>query len=262
MTGMDVARLSCSLDGNMFKTNAQIIWDQMMRNLKEKEKNFTVEQVLGRLGRSLTTEEYGYTAKWDLLNAAGNTTATALIRTVNDATNPTLKTTNVETLKKIKQQIGANPSAALYAVVGGVNNLDTLIDLANTYNTAELDAVNTTNATLGWNAATQRESTVLYMNKMAKKNGTMVNIASELTSLQPGDKIMITDAGSGNVVTKNRQVWRVTGNPSKNATTTYVNIIDVPVTYAARPFNVTSVFRDIANDISITVTLERFSPEE
>jgi hypothetical protein len=48
MTGMDMARLSCSLDGSMFKTNAQILWDQMMNGLKTHSQNFTVEQALGR----------------------------------------------------------------------------------------------------------------------------------------------------------------------------------------------------------------------
>ena len=250
MSGMDMARLSCSLDGSMFKTNSQIIWDQMMNGLKTHSQNFTVQQLLASLGRPITTEEYEYTARWD-------GAADALIAAVTRATNPTLKTTNVETLKEIQRQIGANPSA-LYT--NGVNNLTTLIDDANAYNTAELDAVNVTNATLGWNAAMQRESTVLYMNKMARKNGTMVNIASELSSLKAGDKIIITDAGTGNVVTKNRQVWRVTGEPKPNAT--YRTIIGVPVTYAARPFNITSVLRNIANNANLTVALERFAPEE
>jgi hypothetical protein len=264
MTGMDVARLSCSLDGNMFKTNAQIIWDQMMRNLKEKEKNFTVAHVLDRLGRPTTTEDYEYTAKWDITPPGGNATATALIDAVNDATNPTLKTTNVETLKKIKQQIGANPPG-LYTAVP--NDLNGLIGLAEAYNTAELGEVNTNNATLGWNAATQRKSTVLYMNKMAKKNGTMVNIASELMSLKSGDKIMITGE-TGNVITKKRQVWRVTGNPIKNANaTTYGNIIDVPVTYAEVsllnvPARVIDRNRNIGDGAILTVTLERFSQDE
>jgi hypothetical protein len=255
MTGMDMARLSCSLDGSMFKTNAQIIWDQMMKNLKEKEKNFTVEQVLSRLGRPLTTEDYGYTAK--RVQAA----ADALITAVTAATNPTLKTTNVETLKKIQAEVTRMNllNGPLYSAPN--NDIGALVTNANAYNDAELTAVNATNATLGWNAATQRESTVLYMNKMAKKNGAMVNISSELTSLRPGDKIIITDAG-GNALTKTRQVWRVTGNPSKNATTTYGNIIDVPVTYAARPFNVTSVLRDIDDNTSLTVALERFALEE
>jgi hypothetical protein len=251
MTGMDVARLSCSLDGNMFKTNAQIIWDQMMRNLKEKEKNFTVEQVLGRLGRPTTTEDYGYTAKYADAAAPGNE-ATALIDAVNDATNPTLKTTNVETLKKIKQQIGANPP-------GLYNDLTNLINLATAYNTATLTAVNAANATLGWNAATQRESTVLYMNKKATKNGATANIESDLLSLQPGDKIMITDE-TNDARVKPRQVWRVTGKPKSN--TTHTTIMDVPVTYAARPFNITSVLRNIAGDANLTVALERFVQDE
>ena len=265
MTGMDMARLSCSLDGSMFKTNAQIIWDQMMKNLKEKEKNFTVEQVLSRLGRPTTTEDYEYTAKWDLPPPLGGAvTATALINAVTAATNPTLKTTNVETLQKIQAEVTKMNLLAspLYSAAQN-SGIGALVTNANAYDTAELTAVNAANATLGWNAATQRESTVLYMNKMAKKNGAMVNIASELTSLRPGDKIIITDAG-GNALTKNRQVWRVTGKPSpnKNATTTYGNIIDVPVTYAARPFNVTSVLRDINDNTSLTVALERFAQDE
>jgi hypothetical protein len=258
MTGMDVARLSCSLDGNMFKTNAQIIWDQMMRNLKEKEKNFTVEQVLGRLGRPTTTEEYGYTATWD------NATATALNGKVNAATNPTLKTTNVETLKKIQAEVTKMNLLTTPLYNDPVHGINALVTAANAYNDAELGEVNTNNATLGWNAATQHESTVLYMNKMAKKNGVMMNIASELLSLQPGDKIMIT-VETGNVVTKTRQIWRVTGKPSPNKNATYGNIIDVPVTYAeVSLLNVRArvVDRNIVNDVTLIVTLERFVQDE
>jgi hypothetical protein len=114
---------------------------------------------------------------------------------------------------------------------------------------------------LGWNAATQRESTVLYMNKMAKKNGVMMNIASELLSLQPGDKIMIT-VETGNVVTKTRQIWRVTGKPKSNPM--YATIIDVPVTYAeVSLLNVPArvVDRNIGN-VPLIVTLERFVQDE
>ena len=259
MTGMDMARLSCSLDGSMFKTNAQILWDQMMNGLKTHSQNFTVQQLLASLGHPITKEEYEYTAKWDIVVGSVNTAA-KLIHKVTKATNPTLKTTNVETLKKIKQQIGANSSAALYATTP--NNLTKLINLANAYNDAELGAVNGQTASLGWNAATQHESTVLYMNKMAKKKGAMVNIASELMSLKPGDKIYIVDETDTALrgVKKKRQVWLVTGAPIKNAR--YENtIIDVPVTYAVRPLNVTSYSRDIADASSLTVTLERFSEE-
>ena len=259
MTGMDVARLSCSLDGNMFKTNAQIIWDQMMRNLKEKEKNFTVEHVLGRLGRPLTTEDYGYIAKWDIPLGAG--TATALIVAVTAATNPTLKTTNVETLQKIQAEV-TKMNLLASPLYTNLNDIGALVTNANAYNTAELTAVNAANAALGWNAATQRESTVLYMNKKATKNGATANIESDLLSLQPGDKIMITDETANvNVLKKQRQVWRVTGKPKSN--TTHTTIIDVPVTYAARPFNITSILRDnIVNDVPLTVTLERFAQDE
>ena len=257
MTGMDVARLSCSLDGNMFKTNAQIIWDQMMKNLKEKEKNFTVAQVLGRLGRPTTTEDYEYTAKWD------DTTKTALIDAVTTAKNPTLKTTNVETLKKIQAEV-TKMNLLESPLYNDATGIVALVRAANVYNTAELDAVNDTNASLGWNAATQHESTVLYMNKMAKKNGTMVNIASELMSLKPGDKIIITTQEN------RKQVWRVTGNPIKNARHENT-IIAVPVKYAeVSLWNVPArvidrnarARRDIPDNDNLTVTLERFSQDE
>jgi hypothetical protein len=234
----------------------------MMRNLKEKEKNFTVAQVLGRLGRPTTTEDYEYTAKWNL--PAG--TATTLINAVTAATNPTLKTTNVETLKKIQAEV-TKMNLLASPLYTNLNDIDALVRAAGAYNTAELTAVNAANAALGWNAATQRESTVLYMNKMAKKNGTMVNIASELMSLKSGDKIMITGE-TGNVITKKRQVWRVTGNPIKNANaTTYGNIIDVPVTYAEVsllnvPARVIDRNRNIGDGAILTVTLERFSQDE
>jgi len=259
MTGMDMARLSCSLDGSMFKTNAQILWDQMMKNLKEKEKNFTVAQLLSSLGRPVTTEEYGYTAKWNIVVDSKNT-ATVLIDKVTAAKNPTLKTTNVETLKKIQAEVTRMNLLASPLYSAPNNDIGALVTAANDYNNAELGAVNTNNAALGWNAATQRESTVLYMNKMAKKNGAMVNIASELLSLKAGDKIYIIDETSGNVVTKKRQVWRVTGKPKSNPM--YATIIDVPVTYESRPINITSALRNIANNDNLTVTLERFSQDE
>jgi hypothetical protein len=261
MTGMDVARLSCSLDGNMFKTNAQIIWDQMMKNLKEKEKNFTIAQVLSRLGRPVTTEEYGYTAQWDIIVGAANT-ATALITAVNNATNPTLKTTNVETLKEIQTEV-TKMNLLTSPLYTGLNDVGTLVTNANAYNNATLTAMNATNATLGWNAATQRESTVLYMNKMAKKNGVMTNIASELLSLQPGDKIYIIDETTGNVVTKKRQVWRVTGKPKSNPI--HAIIIDVPITYAEvsmRNVPARVIDLNIGNQSNLTVALERFVQDE
>ena len=265
MTGMDMARLSCSLDGSMFKTNAQILWDQMMNGLKTHSQNFTVEQLLASLGRPITKEEYGYTAKWDLPPTVNTkNTAAELIDKVTKATNPTLKTTNVETLKKIQAEVtrmNLLNNGQLYNDT--THGIAQLVTAANAYNDAELGAVNGQTASLGWNAATQRESTVLYMNKMAKKKGAMVNIASELMSLKPGDKIYIVDETVTALLKKKRQVWRVTGKPIKNAR--YENtIIDVPVTYAEVSLvNVPArvIVRDIADASSLTVTLERFSEE-
>ena len=75
---------------------------------------------------------------------------------------------------------------------------------------------------------------------------------------------MITDETANvNVLKKQRQVWRVTAKPKSNLNPMYATIMDVPVTYAARPFNITSILMDnIANDAPLTVTLERFAQNE
>ena len=65
MTSMDKARLSCALDGNMFKTNAQIIWEQMMKNMKLHEQNFTMTHLLNRLGSTTDEQVYSYVAYFD-----------------------------------------------------------------------------------------------------------------------------------------------------------------------------------------------------
>lgn len=258
MTGMDVARLSCEMDGNMFKTNAQIVWEQMMKGLKTHSQNFTVAQILSRLGRPSSSESYSYVSKYNLNDpTTGVPSADALINAVAQATNTSLKTTNIETLKNIQAQVARSSSLRedpLYK--GGVNDLSTLIKAADAYNVQELTAVNGTPSTLGWNAANQTESTVLYMNKVANKNVANQNIASGLLSLNSGDKIMITD-----VQQKTRQMWLVNDVPKPNPN--YPNVINVPVTYSVRPFNVASVLKDnIANDANLSVTLERFAPDE
>jgi hypothetical protein len=253
MTGKDVARLSCAMDGNMFKSNAQIIWDQMMHGLETHSQNFTVEQLLKRLGRPSTKETYKYVAKYD----SGND----LIDAVNQTTNPTLNTTNIETLKKIKAQIGANPSAALYKTTP--NDLDDLIAKANTYNDAELVAVHHNNAAaLGWNAAKQTESTVLYMHKVANdEDGNRQNAGSTIMGLKPGDRILIES-------TTNTQLWLVTGKPKPHPDSTYSNVIDVPVEHVTVPRPLKNVVATVrgrnafTDDESITVTLEHFTPPE
>ena len=265
MTGTDVAKFACALDGNMFKTNAQIVWDQMMKGLQTHSQNFTVENVLKRLGRPTSSEEYTYNAKYDFLppgppppHVPG--TAADLIAEVNRATNPTLKTTNVETLKKIKEQI-AGSSLVTSPLYSHGNDLDGLIRLAELYNAAELGAVNTNPATLGWNAAKQTESTVLYMNRFATKEGVSKNIGSELEALNPGDRIIITHANGG--IINLTQAWLLTGKPKTNPR--YSNVIVVPVEHVIRPFkNVISsaVSPTMLNDIQLKVVLERFTDNE
>jgi hypothetical protein len=279
-----------------------------------------VEQVLGRLGRPTTTEDYGYTAYFDIPAMRPPIgSANILINCTNAATNPTFKTTNYAELSRINNLISDADllaNAALYnnpifqqpnlnsiPAGGPYNSIRSLTKIAEIFNDVEMrgvagvplinqqltdvqnflrDLTNMSssasaigayynpvpitpnwNSRLGWNAATQRESTVLYMNKMAKKNGVMMNIASELLSLQPGDKIMITDDPPNRA--KRTQVWRVTGKPSPNKNAMYGNIIDVPVTYAeVSLWNVPArvVDRNIGNGYNLTVKLERFVQDE
>jgi hypothetical protein len=231
MTRTDVAKFACALDGNMFKTNAQIVWDQMMNGLKTHSQNFTVENVLKRLGRPVISKSYEYIAKWNISSGPPGA-ATLLMRDVNRATNPTLNTTNVEILKKIQAQIAGSSVMNSSPLYTGVNDLTILVSRANDYNTAELQAVNGQFAALGWNAARQSESTVLYMNQVANTDGVSKTIALELMTIKPGDRIIITADEAVNV--KKTQVWLVTDTPNSNAN--YPNVIDVPVEYVTRPF--------------------------
>ena len=244
----------------MFKTNAQIVWDQMMNGLKTHSQNFTVENVLKRLGRPTSSEEYVYTAKYD------DGTAAALIAAVNRATNPTLKTTNVKTLRKIQAQIEGSSLATspLYANdpnnPNNPNDLTALVTLADAYNDAELQAVTADPATLGWNAAKQTESTVLYMNRFATKEGVSKNIGSELEALAPGDIIIITIA-SARFVNNRKQKWLVTGKPQPQTNPNYPNVIDIPVENEITRFSVL-VDNNIPNDTQLKVELERFTDDE
>ena len=252
MTGIDKARLSCALDGNMFKTNAQIIWEQMMKNMKTHEQNFTMMHLLNRLGSTTDEQVYSYVACFV-------DDANALITAVNSAANPTLKTTNVETLQKIKAQIKDSSLASSPLYNTGLNDLTALIRLATTYDDAELNAVHPT--TLGWNAAIQTESTVLYININAKlANGSVKNITLDLTSLKPGDKILITTV----TAPIKKQMWLVEDVPEPN--TNYQDkVINVPVSFMKlRLTNLKTILpgdNNIPNNEPLTVTLQRFTQE-
>jgi len=103
MTGMDKARLSCALDGNMFKTNAQIIWEQMMKNMKTHEQNFTMTYLLNRLGSTTDEQVYSYFAYFDgnvppvLVAAAAAATAPAVAAAQAKAEEAQTTSTNATT---------------------------------------------------------------------------------------------------------------------------------------------------------------------
>ena len=308
--GMDMARLSCALDGNMFKTNVQIVWEQMMENFKLHQQNFTTMHLLNRLEYTMDKQTYDYVAYFDGDDPANLVlpihSATILMNCTKAATNPTLKTTNYDKLKKINQQIPASvlaTNAELYnspAIVGGglpsipanggaYNSIKSLVAIAEAFNDVELHGVagvpfeqasitnmatllnNLTNADstgqgaayasqpitsgparIGWNAANQSESTMLYMNTTAMVNGSAKNITRALTTLKPGDEIIITATGGA------KQTWTVSGPPVVNPK--FAQVMNVPVTYFY--FRLSKFFsKNIPNNAPLKVELQRFTHE-
>jgi hypothetical protein len=305
--GMDMARLSCALDGNMFKTNVQIVWEQMMENFKLHQQNFTTMHLLNRLEYTMDKQMFDYVAYFD--GDPANLvlpihSATILMNCTKAATNPTLKTTNYDKLKKINEQIPASvlaTNAELYnspAIVGaripanGVyNSIKSLVAIAEAFNDVELHGVagvpfeqasitnmatllnDLTNAgstgqvvgaayasqpitsgpaRIGWNAANQSESTMLYMNTTAMVNGSAKNITRALTTLKPGDEIILTATGGA------KQTWTVSGPPAVNPK--FAQVMNVPVSYFRLMSNVFS--KNIPNNAPLKVELQRFTHEE
>jgi hypothetical protein len=307
--GMDMARLSCALDGNMFKTNVQIVWEQMMENFKLHQQNFTTMHLLNRLEYTMDKQTYDYVAYFDGDDPANPAppihSATILMNCTKAATNPTLKTTNYDKLKKINEQIPASVLATngeLYNTppIGGgalpsipppnrvYNSIKSLVAIAEAFNDVELhgaagvpfDQASITNmenllnglttadstgpagaryasqpitsgpARIGWNAANQSESTMLYMNTTAMVNGSAKNITRALTTLKPGDEIIITATGA-------KQTWTVSGPPVVNPK--FAQVMNVPVSYFRLMSNVFS--KNISNNAPLKVELQRFTHE-
>jgi hypothetical protein len=309
--GMDMARLSCALDGNMFKTNVQIVWEQMMENFKLHQQNFTTMHLLNRLEYTMDKQMFDYVAYFDGDDpdnpAPPIHSATILMNCTKAATNPTLKTTNYDKLKKINEQIPASVLATnteLYnrpSIVGGAlpsiplpnrvyNSIKSLVAIAEAFNDVELHGVagvpfepasitnmatllnNLTNADstgqavgaayasqpitsgparIGWNAANQSESTMLYMNTTAMINGSAKNITRALTTLNPGDEIIITATGGA------KQTWTVSGPPVVNPK--FAQVMNVPVSYFRLMSNLFS--KNIQNNAPLKVELQRFTHE-
>ena len=113
------------------------------------------------------------------------------------------------------------------------------------------------NSRIGWNAAKQIESTVLYMNVNARFDGTLKNITLDLKALKPGDKILITTVNAP----VNKQMWLVEGVPKENPT--YPNVINVPVSFLKiRLTNLNTIVPgddNITNDARLKVELQRFT---
>ena len=116
------------------------------------------------------------------------------------------------------------------------------------------------NSRIGWNAAIQTESTMLYLNVNAKlANGSVKNITLDLKSLKPGDKILITTA----TAPIKKQMWLVEGVPKPNLN--YPNVMNVPVSFMKlRLTNLNTILpgnTNIPNGATLTVTLQRFTQE-
>jgi hypothetical protein len=107
-------------------------------------------------------------------------------------------------------------------------------------------------ARIGWNAANQSEATMLYMNTTAMVNGSAKNITRALTTLKPGDEIIITATGGA------KQTWTVSGPPVVNPK--FAQVMNVPVTYFY--FRLSKFFsKNIPNNAPLKVELQRFTHE-
>jgi hypothetical protein len=232
--------------------------------------------------------------------------ADILIDAVDSATIPTLKTTNYETLKQLNtsanQTMYNNPpynaNAALSQITlnPAYNSIGSIAKIAEIFNDVEMhgaagdakviqgwttalatiratttDYVPKTitpgwNSRIGWNAAIQTQSTMLYVNVNAKlANGSVKNITLDLTtSLKPGDKILITDE-TPDVKIKKRQMWVVTKKPSVNPN--YPDkVMNVPVSFTTA--RLTNLIRtilpgddNIPNAAPLTVTFQHFTQD-
>jgi hypothetical protein len=233
---------------------------------------------------------------------AGVGSADILIDAVNSATIPTLKTTNYKTLKKLNTP--ANQALAMYnepkytdvlpaiTLNPAYNSIGSIEKIAEIFNDVEMHGAageatpvpgwrtalqtikaNYTpktitpgwNSRIGWNAAIQTESTMLYVNVNAKlANGSVKNIKLDLTtSLKPGDKILITDETAGPTI-KKKQMWLVTKQPFVNQT--FSQVVNVPVSFMKlRLTNLRTILPgdddNIPNTAPLTVTLQRFTQE-
>ena len=116
------------------------------------------------------------------------------------------------------------------------------------------------NSRIGWNAAKQIESTVLYMNVNARlSDGSVKNITLDLKAVKPGDKILITTTVTPSI---KKQIWLVEGVPKENPT--YPNaVINVPVSFLKlRLTNLNTILPgddNILNNTLLKVELQRFT---
>jgi hypothetical protein len=182
---MHTARLSCAMDGNMFESNAHILWNQMMENMKAHQQNFTMTHILNRVGLTAIKKSYDYNSYTGVVEP--------LLKYTSEATNPMFNTTNCDILKRMNDEISdtvIKTTPKLYQ--DEPNNVRELAHTANEYKKGVMQNVAGMNARIGWNAGKQTESTVLYMNVNAMSSGTVQNITKELMALKAGDKILIS----------------------------------------------------------------------
>jgi hypothetical protein len=93
---------------------------------------------------------------------------------------------------------------------------------------------------------------MLYMNTTAMVNGSAKNITRALTTLKPGDEIIITATGGA------KQTWTVSGPPVVNPK--FAQVMNVPVTYFY--FRLSKFFsKNIPNNAPLKVELQRFTHE-
>jgi hypothetical protein len=122
------------------------------------------------------------------------------------AINPTSPYNSIRALAKLAEIFNTVQMHGVSGTEIPATGLDTIRDnltnlVSGTYNP---QLIQPGNARIGWNAAKQTQSTMLYVNSTVSIKGTLQDISSDLLSMKSGDKILIktdTDAAADQLET-------------------------------------------------------------
>ncbi|MBM3455040.1 MAG: hypothetical protein FJX80_07815, partial [Bacteroidetes bacterium] len=234
ITSTDLARISCDLDGAMFKTNMQIVWDQMMRNLNE----IDFSEIKNEIRKQFETQKTEVELK-SVPRPPGPPppppppppprppTYDEIFRNI---------TSNTEVLKRL---VDNTPGRIIDRSITHAR------DAAVQYNTDVIGMVSNpppsnppANKLLGWNTYNQYDCDTLYITVDG-------NEKTPYTSLKPGDEIWIKNV---NITPVTIQKWNITGVPTINGSVASI--------YVEKVIAAKVKFKEIGYDAQIKLVLK------